>query len=81
MKRFFGFSMNRYKISTKKYNVFKYLFLEPLMYIKTAEKNWSEKKFLDPPLREKRGQKRKKPLKMANFRHKKGKNDRKNELF
>ena len=43
------------------------------MYIKIDEKKIWAKKILDPPLRENRGQKRKKTLKMANFRPKTGK--------
>ena len=57
MKRFFGFSKNRNKNSTKKYNVFKQIFWKPLIYIKTDEKKIWAKKFFGPPLRENRGQK------------------------
>ena len=42
------------------------------MYIKTGEKNWDEKNFLDP-LSEKTGARKEKTLKMANFRPKMGK--------
>ena len=72
MKRFFGFSKNRYKNSSKKYNVFKSLFLKPLMYIKAVEKKLGHKKFWTP-LSEKTGSRKEKTLKMTNFRPKMGK--------
>ena len=58
MKPFFGFSKNMYQNATKKY-VSKKIFLRPLRYIKTVEKKLGRKNFLDPPLRENMGQKRK----------------------
>ena len=74
MKRFFAFYKNSYKNSTKKYNVLKYLFLKPLMYIKTVDKIIGKKNFFWTPLSEKTGARNgKKTLKMANFRPKKGK--------
>ena len=51
------------------------------MYIKTVEKNWGEKKFFAPPLRENRVQKRKKRQKWPILGLKRAKYDRKNELL
>ena len=47
--------------------------MRPLRYVKTIKKNWGEKKFFAPPLRENGAQKRKKMQKITNFRPKMGK--------
>ena len=55
--------------------------MRPRRYIKLLKKNWGEKKFLDPPPRENRAQKRKTRQKWPILGLKRAKYDRKNELL